>query len=126
MISQEVKLVPHAAKYIAAPSLIKRETSGVLPQPERLAEICFTKASTISVVIVVSTAALESTFIMAVDQTKKWDLRMICYPIRRFYKNAIRDKDNLREIFDRNEREHCILEHHLQSQYYHNETTFVE
>ena len=71
MISQEVKLVPHAAKYIAAPSLIKRETSGVLPQPERLAETCFTKASTISVVIVVSTAALESTFIMAVDQTKK-------------------------------------------------------
>jgi len=51
---------------------------------------------------------------------------MICYRIWQFYKNAIRDEDNLREIFDSNEREHCILERHLQSQYYRNATTFVE
>jgi hypothetical protein len=46
-------------KYVAVPSLIKRETNGVLPHPVRLARICFTRVRPTSVVCVISTEMLR-------------------------------------------------------------------
>jgi hypothetical protein len=69
MIS-EVKLILHMMKYAVVPSLIKRETSGVLPHPARFARICFIRVRPRIVVCVTRMTMLKVPF-RGVDRTRK-------------------------------------------------------